>query len=613
MQSLQRIGLLVFVLFSVGCNINEDTDYDFVGTELSRTKIDDLARTLKMASNERQFNLRELQANIRSGLNRWQSFYEDLVQQVPWQMDPLFEPLLKEDEDTAVLKEIDTFNFIDTDALYLQELFWLSEITKRVTDASINSLEVYRLAAGDFKPETDDLLPTQQLIAKLNPSLDQEGAKKLTHATLWFDWIVRNVNLLPEVDHGGDNVDELRLNDRKTLEAAGVAGTGYQHLPYQNLIFGRGDYQERAKLFMEGLHLLGIDAVVFAAAPENPDTPLNPWAVGVAIGNEFYLFDTRLGLAIPGKEIGSFATLNELRANPELLSSLDLSIEESLEENTKYWITPEQVKSLKGLLYVTPEAASRRFYVLERQLPDDQRLPYSMVASDLVKRLPEHDGIEYQVWDIGVKTHQFRQAVREALEDTTNADLQRRLSWYFQEEAYVVDFPRLRTARVRFFLGQFQNQRELLKYNAIESLQLMLYSDEDIEGLAANQYMQQQVGILRADTDSADFKQRLASVQAQMRLVRDDTGPFIVQCHFDNNSFGAVENWIKIIRSQAPGDRWKETLDYLSGRSKESLKDYDAAMAEYRKYPKLLQAHGNILRARLLEQAIEKVYGEVSK
>ena len=67
------------------------------------------------------------------------------------------------------------------------------------------------------------------------------------------------------------------------------------------MLYGRGDYAERAKLMMLMLRQMEIDSVLLTVGET-----AKPWAVAVSIGKEYYLFDTKLGLPIPGEKIGSF-------------------------------------------------------------------------------------------------------------------------------------------------------------------------------------------------------------------------------------------------------------------------------------------------------------------
>ena len=87
------------------------------------------------------------------------------------------------------------------------------------------------------------------------------------------------------------------------------------------------------------------------------------------VGEDYYLFDTKLGLPIPGEKLGSIATLDQVRENPELITSLGLTNEESLADNTDYWVKPGQLDNLVSLVYTSPESVSKRMSTLEAALP----------------------------------------------------------------------------------------------------------------------------------------------------------------------------------------------------------------------------------------------------
>ena len=162
-------------------------------------------------------------------------------------------------------------------------------------------------------------------------------------------------------------------------------------------MYSRGDYVDRAKLVLLYAELSGIDAVMFTI----DDTP---WCIGLAVGGKYYLFDTKLGMPIPGEKIGTIATLADVRSNPELLESLDLTVDESLKDETKYWVQPDDLAKLKAKLFVTPEGISNRISQLESKLTGDSRLKLASRPEEIIARLPKIDGVEFGVWDIAFKT-----------------------------------------------------------------------------------------------------------------------------------------------------------------------------------------------------------------
>ncbi len=611
------IGLFGWMIY--GCTVNQDPSLEFVGADLNLVRTDDLGRAINLASADRQYDYSEFVANVRGSLNRWINRSENEISAIPWSLAPEFESLISNIEDTAAIESMDRLDFIDTDVYYLQNLAWLKRVTERIQVPALKLFELQRLAADNFLPDEQSPNPVADIFKKLHPDLNPQQAIELMQAANLFDWIVLNLQLVPSNNVSPDNFEELRLNDKSEPAAAGIAGPGYQRFSHQALLLGRADYVEKSKLFIEGLRIQGIDAIMLGVKDSTSNelaeaAAWQPWVVAVLIGDQYYLFDFRLGLPIPGETTGSIATLNQVQTNPQLLTRLDLTIEESLQENTQYWVRPEQLQPLVGWLYITPESVSRRFKILEDSIIDQSdRLNSFVDVSALRQRLPTLEGVDYQIWDLAIKTHQYRQALREALEDRGNNVIGERLRDYFENEFYIDEFPRYRTSRVRFLYGLYETEKDAVRFTAIEAFDSLLYTDEVIDNLAADPVLHERLGILPSiKKDSAEFNRRLATVQGHMRLVRRDAGLFMAQCHIDNGTFTAAANWLRLLKQDSKFSRWQESIIYLSGRAAESQRDFDEAISNYRANLNLLQSHGNVIRARLLQAAIVNVYGATS-
>jgi hypothetical protein len=602
-------GLMVLSLAAIfaGCTPPEDPVMDMIESDLRKTKVNDLSRTMDFVFSEIRFSQKEFKNKISTGLNRWVSYSKDQLDRIKWDEDSISKPLCDANETLSMLQRNDEYSFLSTDAYYLQESAWIGEITDRlVASKQLNAFELYRLAADNYKPDEDVEQPLTEVIKKLNPGLDDQQSQDLASSLKIFDWVVRNIQLLPEPELTEVEIEEARLNDKTGSNAqAGVPGLGYQRYPWQVLTYGRGDYVERAKVIMLALRHLDLDSVMLATRSD--DGQSRPWAVGVPIGGEYYLFDTKMGLPIPGKTTGSIATLSEIRKDPQLISSLDLTTEESLEEDTQYWVKPEQLKQLDALIYVSPESISRRMLGLESSLIGNERLTLAFTADEIASRLPKVEGVEVKAWDVAFQTHEFRQAVREALEQTSNNVLTDKLTWHFLDEAYVDNFVVYRTARARFFKGKFKTDQESTLRNAVESFQRLMYTDTEVDNLGSDKKLQQRLGIRKeADQSAQSFLQEVQSVQMQMRLVRRDAGFFLSQCLYDNGSVNAAANWLLVLRDEEDADRWKDGVTYLLGRSFEGRKEYDESI-EVLSDPKTTQAHGNLIRVRILKELISKL------
>ena len=621
-------SLICSLILSVGCTRNESF-VDYVETDIAKSKVDDLSRSIDFVKSEVRFEQSEFINGVEDGLNRWVGYSKEHLLNTPWAPDATLAPLVEQYSELPVSERFGELNFLNTDPYYLQQSYWISLVAKRLaTSQRYQPFELYRLAADNLDVSELDK-PVDQIFKQLNGLSSDDEARSLAESMKVFDWVCRNINLDSDAPLDESEIEDFILNPNKEGAAAGVPGLGYQRYPWQTMLYGRGDYVERAKLMMLVLRQLQIDSVLLATG-ENA----KPWAVAVAIEDDYYLFDTKLGLPIPGKKMGSIATLKIVQENPELLNALDLSTDESLAADTKYWVRPDDLKSLTALLYASPDSASRRMKALQGDLDIETRELKPRASSDsetesgkgaasdrilvsygmdeVKDRLPKIDGVEFKPWDIAFKTHQYRSAIRTAVEQGSSED-EAKLGWFYRSEAYVNGFRPYRTARGRFFKDKFQVVEDERSLNALQGWKNLMFTDDQIGGLSTDEYMQRLHGIRQENQNSKDFANTLASVQSQMRLIRIDAKLFMAQSLFDNNNEGGIRGWLEDMKANSSDDpvddngRWNDALNYLLGRSFESQKLYDEAIESYGQ-KKLNQTHGNIVRARILKELIKKYY-----
>ena len=601
--------LLTAAASFVGCGSTTDQTLATIDTSVLSAKTDDLARTMDFVFADRQFDQKDFEEKVSLGLNRWANYSADQAESADVDRSEKVNKWVEQNQDMSLFNRHDELVFLNTDAYFLQEAFWISKISQRVVaNPTSTFFELYRLSADNFSiaPEEKDGLSA--VVGKAHPQLEKKQVAALTKSMKLSDWVVRNIYLLEELSPTEDEIEKQRLNSEETPWAAGVRGTGYQRHPWQTLMYGRGDYVDRAKVLLMLLREAELDAVMLCVGDK--EKPI-PWAVGVAIGGDYYLFDTKLGLPIPGKSPGSVATLQNAREDANLLSSLDLTIEESLEDDSKYWVNQEQVKSLFAMTYVAPESLSKRMAALEPNQVGDERLNLASYPEKEIGRLPQVEGVENLLWDISLKTHRFRKTVSETIpKSASDDDLSDRLRWYSSDEMYVDQFHIYRTNRVRFFKGMFETKGPYQGRNAVESCQVLLYSDDEIDSLATDDNTMAMVGLSKEENPLV-FESKLKSIQGQMKLVRRDVGLFLSQCLFDNGNPGTSANWLDGIVRKADVGRWRSGIQYLLGRSYESRREYDLAIEQYL-HEESNQMHGNLIRTRLLKAAVEKAYPGVS-
>ena len=625
-------SLVCTLTLSIGCT-RDETFVDYVPTDIAKSKVDDLARSIDFVKTEVRFEQAEFINGVTNGLNRWASYSKEKLIDSSWAADATLQPLVEQYAELPVSERLGELNFLNTDSYYLQQSYWISLVSDRMAASQrYQPFELYRLAADDMDVSKSDK-PIDEIFKQLNGIDNAEDAQHLAEAAKVFDWICRNINLESDAPIDESEIEDLALDPDKEGAAAGVPGLGYQRYPWQTMLYGRGDYVERAKLMMLMLRHLQIDSAILATGET-----AKPWAVAVNIGNDYYLFDTKLGLPIPGEKLGSIATLAMVQKTPKLLTSLDLSTDESLADNTKYWVRPDDLKSLTALLYASPDSASKRMKALQGDLDVELRKLISQASNmsdanetesslevtgnhrmlisygldQAIERLPKVDGVTFEPWDIAFKTHQYRGAIRAAVGRGSSEDNEK-LGWFYRTEAYVNGFRPYRTARGRFFKAKFQVVEDKRSLNALQGWKNQMFSDDDIGNLSSDADMQRLHGIRQENQDSQTFANTLASVQAQMRLIRIDAKLFMAQCLFDNANEGGIRGWLEDLKANSSDDpvddngRWNDAVNYLLSRSFESQKLYDEAIEAYQQEG-LNQSHGNILRSRLLKQLIKKYY-----
>lgn len=607
-QALTSISALAiaFLVVATGCERPEDPMLKILQSTVSNTQIDDLSRTLDFVFSERQSDQTEFNNRVSQGLNRWGSYSKELFDSTEWEQDATVKDLLETFADELpTIDRMDGSSFLTTDSQYLQSLAWLDFIANRVGETGyLGQFELYRLMADLYDPDDDEEAPIDVLFQKLNPELSAEEAQKLSLAIQLFDWVTRNIQLDPVPSYTEEEIEEQRLVEADTLSAMGLAAPGAKRDPWQLMMFARGDYIEKAKLFMALCHRVDLPSTMFATGDDE-----KPWAVGVLVGEKFYLFDTKMGLPILGKE-NNIATLTDVRADASLLSSLDLTVKESLADDTKYWVTEKDLEKITGLVYWNPTSASRRISILESNLVGDQEMLMSQRADKTIAKFPTVENVEFKPWDIALKTAQFRKVLGEAMQKAVSDDeLAQRISWNFTEEGYIIGFSNYRTARSRFIRGKFERNAEQLRSRAaIESFAMLMYDDATIAGLEIDRDLQAMIGIRKADQTPVEFEQNIRSRQSQMFLVRRDAGLFMCQSHFDHGNLSTTAEWVPKLLKEQDVERWETGLNYLNARALEAQHRYDDSIEQLK--AEGTQQHGNLIRVRLLKKQIETHYAK---
>jgi hypothetical protein len=453
---------------------------------------------------------------IITWLNQW---VRQSNPKIEWQRDPIIDSLdsgLTDDEQlrpfiAAVALAAPTFNV--SDGRILQEAVWLRDIS--------------RWGHGNT---FDDL----------------------ARASALFDWTVRNIQLEP---------DENELPRR----------------PWQILLHGRGTAAQRAWVFALLCRHQRLNAVVLALPPladestQSGGADARFWLVAVLIKGQLYLFDTRLGLPIPGPDGKGVATLEQVLQDEKLLRQLDL-------DGVPYPVTSEAVKRVEARVVADHFDLSRRAQQVESNLAGDDRLALATRPRELeaqLKLIPGLNGIK--LWDLPFRTLRDQLALGKSARQTEG----------FAFEPFAVR-PILWKARTR----HFQGRRKSVAKPGGEPLDdhheaAQLYTNKDVRPTERE--------IAKATSGSQRRVESTAKLNATywLGLVSFDDGNYEVAAH-----------WFAHPELTKQGSPWITGARYNLARTLEMQDKLDEAI-------KLLetdtgpQQHGNKLRARQLKTRLD--------
>lgn len=163
---------------------------------------------------------------------------------------------------------------------------------------------------------------------------------------------------------------------------------------------GWGTALERALVFLTLLNQIGIDGCMIGV----PDREAGPagvryWAPGALVKDgeedQIYLFDTRLGVPVPGRQGKGVATLADVRRQPDLLGAL------TVDPNYPYDVSADQVRSAAIYLVCPLSALAPRMRFLEEELANRAKVSLAADAAGLLKRFQDAKGgkgVEVRFW-----------------------------------------------------------------------------------------------------------------------------------------------------------------------------------------------------------------------
>ncbi|MGI9429497.1 MAG: tetratricopeptide repeat protein [Bythopirellula sp.] len=358
-----------------------------------------------------------------------------------------------------------------------------------------------------------------------------------------FDWTIRNIQL--------DSSE----------------GEAYVHQPWQALMYGHGTAEMRAWVFADLCRQQQLDVVMLAAGDQW-------WLPAVLNEGKLYLFDTRLGLPIPGKQPGSVATLTEVVNDPTLLSDLDV------DDELKYATRAEDLPTVTAQLVASPLQLARRAALLQESLKGDDFVVLSANTSRISEQLAKIAAVsDTQLWPYPFES---------MLAEGSMAPPQRLQS--AQRFLIFAQRPRLWKARVL----QFQGTKEI----PIEQRNDPLAQPDLGHKQAIALYQHPRIRPSNAELEKVE-----ASKRQIYTIAKGDASYWLGLLSYDLGKYKVAKDWLaRRTLAANPDGPWTSGANYNLARTHEALGDLPAAI-ELLEADQSPQRHGNLLRARRLKSA----------
>ncbi|MCI0491945.1 MAG: hypothetical protein L0Z07_03295 [Planctomycetes bacterium] len=422
------------------------------------------------------------------------------------------------------------------------------------------------LAGPFFQPHEGRLMQEAVWLRDIASWAHGDSLDAVDRAAALFDWTVRNIQL-----------DEDQL------------ANSAPHRPWQTLLYGHGTAEERAWVFAQLCRHMGLDVVILAVAPPgtvpaSSEATAKFWLPALVDDGQLYLFDARLGLAIPGPRGEGIATLEQTRADDTLLRQLDV-------DESSYPMTAERLKQVEALVVADPFSLTRRANQVDSKLAGDDKLLLSATPNELAGRLKTSTGsVTVRLWDFPFRT------LRDQLKLGTSA---RRGEDRLREAIAFEPFawrPKLWKARALHFQGRRQLARREDDKTGPQTEDELI--DDHRE--AGQLYLDPSVRVPDRQMTPTEGKEK----RRVDRAVKLGATYWVGLLAFDDGKYEVAADWLSRPELAAEDSPWVSGALYNLARTYETQGKIAEAvqLLEEDRSP---QRHGNRFRAKWLKSKVK--------
>lgn len=538
----------------------------------SRGVQDHLAETFELLGDFVDLNPDKVRQQITYHLNKWRldnRFGSHSEGSSPQILRTVSDVLPTEYATQEIMSE----SFSRADVSHLRDCYLFRQIVRWVDD----------------ERRDDSLL--REWLESTEAEFGQDHADDIRTAVRLFDWTIRNVALEP--GNQGANFP----SPPKFSHGMAFQGPGYRQSDYETVWHGTGDALQRAGVFTQLCFQADLDAAVLSKQSTETGA-LTPWAVGVLIGGEVYLFEPELGTYVPGVGQVGIATLSQARRDTTVMRRLNVP------GFFDYPLAKEDVQQSIALLNVAPVGLSPRMQQLQSGLTGQRRMNVYVDASEQTRLWDAASGISgVRLWDVPLLAEIYRAELLQAVQRDPRIAFWYHSRWAMMDAGFA-SAKQLARGRWEHLHGHF-NDNEIENEKGARTYYLNQRPPEfEIDDLRIDVDLQKAYGIRRElRADPGVYDRQVQQIQELMRMGKRTATYWLSLVQYDDGRYENAVSWLDgRVLDEDQRSFWEPAARYNLARAAEQLGDFDRAIELY-KTEGSPQEHGNRIRARLISKA----------
>ncbi|MDB4862514.1 tetratricopeptide repeat protein [Pirellulaceae bacterium] len=510
MNTNHLLLLLLTPLLLSGCRDRSQVNVSEIRPR--ETESDNLQTALAIVDGLDNADLSQATSACIYNFNQWIEKHDDDSQ---WVTPSLLSALPIHLAGTGLVNNVGAKRFFPPDVNYLQEMSWISQIARWIQANEVDHRKIW-----------DDHIPA---------SVQREDRAKLQKVLRMFDWTVRNVQLEPLLEY-----PEVPEGETRTAPELGMPGPGYSMAVRDILVFGKGDWWQRARVLALLARQVDV-SVVLLGLPAEFGEAKQPWLTACLIGDQLYLLDVKDGLPVLTEDGAAIATLHGLRQNQKYaVTLLPASIEASGEE---------MLSGLVGLIEADVMSVSHRMAILEKYLTGDRQMKLTTMPNTLSRELRTKHAIEKsEIWVPTYEYYAFATALNARISEGDAgviAFLKEKQDYQILEDMY-----QLKEGRFKSFRGLFDDFEIGVGQETQRGSKTLLMSSrlsqDKIVKVTTDRQVQEELGYVRPDEMSVTaWQENLRRTKLIFVKTKDMASYMIGMIHMEQGNYSDAIDWLE--------------------------------------------------------------------